>query len=357
MSSRSRVAVRVDATSAIGWGHFKRCLAIAAPLRRQGVRLQWLGRSDASEVAVQVRDAGDEWIELDPDATMPVHDAQACIRHWAKHRPNLALVDHYRLDAHWHRAVRNATGARIAVVDDLANRPLAPDLLIDHNLAADHAAKYRSVLLPGVPMCCGPDHALLGPHYTEHAKAVVRVLPQRVGLVMGATDPQRHAQWALRVLRQQAGWAGNVCVATTSANAGLADLQAALDADGRAELLLDAPHLADFFAGLDLAIVAGGGALWECCCLGVPTVALITVDNHRQSVPPVAAVSAVLGLEAEGQRPEQAQALGQAVRTLLADDGQRQALRQRGMALVDGRGAERVAQRLLKMISRARMRS
>ena len=355
MPQRLLVAVRVDATQAIGWGHLKRCLALAAALRRQGARLHWVGHSDSPAVAAMVRAEGHECTELDGDLNSSEHsperDAHACSRVWAGKQPRLVLVDHYRLDARWHRTLRGATGARIVVIDDLADRLLAPDMLIDHNPAADRIAKYLRVLPAGTPVCGGPEFALLGPAYTSHARAVIRERPRRIGLVMGATDPAGHSPWVLRVLRERVGWRDEVRIASTSGNAGLAVLRVAVQIDGAAELLLDAPNLADFYTGLDVAIVAGGGALWECCCLGVPTVALMTVDNHRQSVPLVAAAGAVIGLDATGQRHEQAQALGLALRRLLDHRGEREALQRRAMAMVDGQGAERVAKRMLALRS------
>jgi len=87
--------------------------------------------------------------------------------------------------------------------------------------------------------------------------------------------------------------------------------------------------------------------MWERCSLGTPTIALITADNQRQSIPLVAAAGAVLGLDAIGQGEALCRELGLLIRRLINSHAERQTLHQRALALVDGRGAERVATAVL----------
>lgn len=345
-----RVAFRVDATAATGWGHLKRCLALAEALRARGARTRWAGRSDSPAVASLLRAAGQRWYDLGPGSASPHSEAVGFALLWSGLRPDLVVVDHYQLDARWHRAARATTGARIVVIDDLADRALEPDLLVDHNPHVDHVAKYREVLTQPVRGCFGLRHALLDPVYAQQEHIDIQAQPRAIGIIMGATDPAGHAPWVLRILRSLAGWGGEVVIATTSANPGLDAVRTAAQTDGNTTLLLDSPHLADVYADLDLAIVAGGGALWECCRMGLPTVALMTTDNHHQSVPLAAAVQAVLALDATGQRPAQAEALGGAVRRLLLRQDQRQALQDQALQLVDGQGAARVAHQALRLL-------
>ena len=50
-------------------------------------------------------------------------------------------------------------------------------------------------------------------------------------------------------------------------------------------LTLDEPDLAAFFARHDLQIGAGGGATWERCCIGAPTIAIVVAANQSAVVP------------------------------------------------------------------------
>lgn len=351
-----RVLVRADATAALGWGHVRRCLSLAQSLRAAGADVRFTGRADSATTRLLAAE-GFAWLPLPTDAAAgdQAADAQATLAMLRQWPATAVVVDHYDLAAPWHEAVRHDSGAAIVVIDDLADRPLAPDLLVDHNPAADHAAKYRAVLGANVPLCTGPRHALLDPLYAARA-AAARTQPaasaevRRVGLFLGGTDPQAHSAWALQVLRRHVGWHGEVLVASTTANPGWRALQTRVLADGRAELLLDLPHLADFHAACDLQIGAGGGALWERCCLGVPTVALIVAPNQRLSVPLLHDSGVLVGVDAIGQTPAQAQALATALAGLLGSADQRAALRRHSLALVDGQGARRTATAVLSLL-------
>jgi UDP-2,4-diacetamido-2,4,6-trideoxy-beta-L-altropyranose hydrolase len=351
-----RIAFRVDATPALGHGHLKRCLALALALRAQGAEIAFAGRwasGSAAGAASDILAAEDiPWSAVPLGDAGPEADAALCVANlpWT---PDAVVVDHYGLDRRWHAEMRAATGARIVVIDDLADRPLAPDLLLDPNPAPDasggHAAKYARVLPAGVPLCGGPGYALLDAAYADHARAAQRDRVETIGLFLGGTDPAHHTAWALRVLRQDVGWTGAVRIASTSANLHLASLRAAAASAG-AVLLLDQPNLADFHASCDLQVGAGGGALWERCCLGVPTIALICADNQRLSVPHAAAEGAVVGLDAIGQTASQAAALAGALRDLIDSPQRRQGLHARALALVDGQGAPRAAAAVLELL-------
>jgi UDP-2,4-diacetamido-2,4,6-trideoxy-beta-L-altropyranose hydrolase len=365
MPAAVRVAMRADASRRIGLGHLKRCLALAQALRAKGAEVAFITRASDVDSAGIVTAAGftllpmprlvDGADELD-DKPPPLaallarrwdHDAadSTCAMHaW---QPQAVIVDHYGIDARWHCAVRTATGARIAVIDDLADRPLAADLLIDHNPSPDHTAKYRAVLRYAAPICGGPAHALLDAAYSVQARCRIEPVLQSIGIFMGGTDPDNFSAFAVRACRAFAGWTGPIQIATTSAHPALAMLRTLQVSDTQLDIILDQPNLAAFHAAHGLQIGAGGGAMWERCSLGTPTIALVTAENQRQSVPLVAAEGAVVGLDAMGQGEALCRELGLLIRRLIDSRPERQTLHERAVALVDGHGAERVATAVL----------
>lgn len=365
MAAPVRVAVRADASRRIGLGHLKRCLALAQALRAQGAEVAFITRASDVDGAGLVSAAGFTLLpmprlgygaEEQDDAPPPLaallarrwdHDAadSTCAMHaW---QPQVVVVDHYGIDARWHCAVRSATGARIAVIDDLADRPLAADLLIDHNPSPDHAAKYRAVLRYAAPVCGGPAHALLDAAFSAQAPCRVEPVLRSIGIFMGGTDPDNFSAFAVRACREFAGWTGPIQIATTSAHPALAMLRTLQVSDPQLDIVVDQPNLAAFHAAHGLQIGAGGGAMWERCRLGTPTIALITAENQRQSIPLVAASGAVVELDAMGQGESLCRELGTLVRRLVDSHAERQTLHERALALVDGHGAERVATAVL----------
>jgi spore coat polysaccharide biosynthesis predicted glycosyltransferase SpsG len=100
----------------------------------------------------------------------------------------------------------------------------------------------------------------------------------------------------------------------------------------------------------DVALVAGGVTLYEACALGVPSVGLAVVRGQRRSVRSFARRRAILDA---GGPPASAAAIARAavgVARLLEEDGLRRNVVNVARRLVDGRGARRVAARILTML-------
>src|SRR5687768_16145746 len=152
-----RVAIRADASSAMGTGHVRRCLSLAEALRPTGAHVEFITRALGTDAAAKIQAAGFP-VHLLPPPSGPVHestpphadwagvpwqqDAEETIR--ALRKTDWLVVDHYAFDARWHKAVAPKLGAQLAIIDDLADRPLHGDVLVDQNLADfDHAEKYR----------------------------------------------------------------------------------------------------------------------------------------------------------------------------------------------------------------------
>lgn len=357
----ARVAIRVDASAAIGTGHLKRCLSLAQALIEAGADVRFVCRELDAVAATVLGGSGTptRWLPAPAQAFTPApdtpphaawagvpqpQDAADTAQTLADWHPDTVVVDHYAFDARWHQAVRDALGCgaqglRVLVIDDTADRALDADALLDHNWALDHRTKYAGRLQRKPLWLCGPRFALLAGAYRGAARYRFHDAVRSVGIFMGGTDPGGVSARVLAACRS-AGFAGPVEVVSTSANPQLTALRDACQRDGNTTLTLDQPDLAAFFTRHDLQIGAGGGATWERCCMGAPTVALALVANQSAVVPGLAALGAV--------RAADEATLPGVLRELIADPAARQSLAERAAALVDGRGAQRVALALLR---------
>jgi len=358
-----KVAIRLDASTAIGTGHLKRMLALAHALRKAGGDIRLVARRLDIDVAALASVEGVATITLPapdgafaPDPAIAhaawagvaqIQDAEqtaAALKAW---QPDAVIVDHYAFDARWHRQVAEALGIVLMVVDDLADRPLAGDWLVDHNFHPDHDAKYAGRLAPGMRMLAGPRYAMLGSVYADAPRHVFAERVSSIGVFLGGVDARADTLRVLAAL-DAAGWTGPVEVVTTSANPGLARLEAAVAARPGTTLTRDLPDLAAFFARHDLQIGAGGGAIWERCCIGPPTLCLVCAENQRLSVPFLDAAGIVMGYDMLVDAPPQPLTLAQLIAAVIEDSPRRRAIRDAAMALVDGRGADRIASALVE---------
>lgn len=357
MAQRPRIAMRMDASARIGTGHVRRCLSLAHALDAAGGEVAFFARDLGIPYTV-IEESPWSLIHLSaPDADAPVdggvaHAAWAGIAQIADAQefcaaardfsPDVVIVDHYAFDARWHDHVRAELGCRIVAIDDLADRAMAVDLVVDHNFHEDHRVKYAQVVSPDTPILGGPRYALLDPVYADAPRYAVREDVRTIGIFLGGSEDGVRSVSIARAL-QQAGFAGTFAIVATSANPAIPALQAAAQADPSIELALDLPNLAGFFATHDLQIGAGGGATWERFCIGAPSVLVPFAANQREAIAPLAACGVAQCLPAEWEMGD----LIDAANELIGDPIRRASVAARAAQLVDGRGIHRVAQAII----------
>lgn len=255
-------------------------------------------------------------------------------------RTDWVIADHYALDARWHRMVAGELHCRVGAIDDLADRPLQVQLLVDHNADPDHGAKYKKVLRPSAPMLGGPRFALLSKRYRRARPYEFKAQVGSIGIFMGGTDPAGATCEALRACREVARFGGDIEVVSASQARHHNELLELARRWPRTHVLSDLPDLSEFFGRHDLQVGAAGGASWERCCLGAPAVVCSIAANQEQVLANLARLGAVRAVA--GEAPA-SQSLGRAVAELLADPGARQAMSRVARGLVDGLGSARVA--------------
>jgi UDP-2,4-diacetamido-2,4,6-trideoxy-beta-L-altropyranose hydrolase len=341
-----RIAVRADGSERIGLGHIRRTVSLAHGLRERGAQVRFYLRRIDVDCAGWVREAAFDatWLG-DGEVRDEASDAAAFLERGAAFAPERVVVDHYRLGADWHRRVRAGGAGALVAIDDLADRPLEVDLLIDPNLAADHRAKYAKRLPAGAEILGGPAYALLAPAYASAPRCEIRADVRRIGIFMGGTDEYNLSETALDACRRELRFAGTVEIATTRHNPHLSCLRQRAERDACQTLLaIDQPDLAAFFVRNDLHVGAGGGATWERCCLGAPAVGVIVADNQLPSLVPLAQAGAVALVAAQ---PASAGDIAAALEPLMADPALRRSMSAAARRLVDGRGARRAAERIV----------
>jgi UDP-2,4-diacetamido-2,4,6-trideoxy-beta-L-altropyranose hydrolase len=357
------VAIRVDASAAIGGGHLQRCLSLAQALHDGGAAVRFIVRELGVDTRPRIEAGGFAMLTLPPpgpgdapDTDVP-HAAWAGVGWRADADQTVAalaaagaasrciVVDHYALDARWHRIVRAELGCDIAVIDDLADRPLDGRWLVDHNPHRDHRAKYGPRWPAASELLGGPAYALLGPAFADAPRHAVAERVHSIGIFVGSSDAAGLSVLALKACREVAQFDGPIEIVTTRANPGREALHRAAAKAAYTQVLEDLPDLSAFFARHDLQIGAGGGATWERCCIGAPSLLLTAATNQNVVVPELDALGVAVGLPATAGVAD----IGAAVRRLIdAPASTRREMSRRAQSLVNGLGARRVALCLLR---------
>ena len=348
-----KVAVRADASAAMGSGHLMRCLCLADALRERGARVLFISHGLPAVLAAQVGARGHDLallptpVETGSDAPQQAwpaarqeEDAAATLVCLQGGAVDWLVADHYGLDRHWESRMRSAAG-RILAIDDLA-REHDCDVLLDQGFHPDPAARYASRLAATTTRLLGPEYAILRP---EFAQARTQVAPRdgdvrRLLVFMGGMDAGNATGLVLQAidLLKRPELLLDVVIGATHPAA--AAIQAFCAGRPGATCHVQAPDMAALLARADLAVGAGGGATWERCALGVPALALALAENQRELLASGARHGFLYA--PDGPVPDAA-ALATHLSALLANSGLRNHLSRRAFETVDGKGAQRVA--------------
>lgn len=331
------VAIRADADSGIGLGHVARCLSLAEALLAFGCRVILVSTSVLPEVLLsKAKGVADCRVMFGRE-----DESQAFVDTIGSDIPDWVVVDSYSIDARWHSVVRRKFGCRLVVIDDLADRPLAADIVVDHNLSRDYRVKYRDIVQPGTRILSGPSYALISSGYEGVIPREPSAMVRSIGIFLGGTDPLGLSGELLRICRTEAGFDGTIEVVSTSANADIDVLRRACEGPLNAKLSIDLPDLIDFYQRHDVYIGAGGGSAWERCRCGVPALVVGMADNQRVVLEALESLGAAICVY--GRRASTLAEISGGLRRMLTDYQLRKRLVAASLELVDGNGALRIA--------------
>ena len=342
--------IRCDSSGQIGYGHLLRCFSLALALREAKFepiflmqRLPANGAALIDEAGLQIR-----WLAI---ASNPVllkeKDARQLIGFAKEENISCVLVDHYGADEEY-LALLNEAGLRLAVIDDLADRDLwAAEWVLNQNLGADFL-DYR--ISPGAVKLLGPSYALLRPEFGVQRQILSRSFSLNdchVLITLGGGESDVLAAHVIEALAGLDKLLRIRCIIGRRGTIG-EELHIAVKCNPhQVELLQDVRDMALQMAWADISINAGGSTCWELACMGVPMLVLALSSDQILNGKSLVAhgLSGYFEIVDEDQPPKN---LAEAVSSLLADPLKRADQARAGQALVDGRGASRVAESLIQ---------
>lgn len=317
----------VDAGPRVGGGHVMRSLTLARALQARGGRCAFLAPAAVAKVLAVFG------ADIEQRAEAGEFDA--------------VVFDHYRLGRADHETM--AAGRPVLVIDDLADRALGADLVVDSG-PARCAQDYASLVPADAQLLLGPAYAPVRSAFAGlRGKALARRggPVRRVLISLGLTDAGGMTR---RVVDAIAPWMAEltVDVAIGGSAPGLPGLRRLAQLDPRLVIHVDSLAMAELMAQADAAVGAAGSTTWERCTLGLPSILLVVADNQRPAARAMAERGAALVVDAEAQDFEAA--LEGSLRRLLTDAGCRAGLATASAAICDGLGADRVAAAFLALI-------
>ena len=352
-----KVAIRVDASEQIGTGHFMRCLTLAKGLIAYGVQVRFVARHLLPHFQKLLTQ---EAVEYELLSSTPQSSAEGRLKHshWlgvsqqvdALHSINALkdsewdwlIVDSYSLDKDWELQMRNSSlFSKLLVIDDLADRYHDCNVLVDQNLQ-QKVNQYEALTPTDSIKLLGPKFSLLREEFRYfHKKVGLRAGEvKRVLIFFGGIDEKNYTLKVANILSNIKVVDFYVDVVVGAGYRAQPEIQE-LCLKHHFVLHVQIDYLADLMAKADIAFGTGGGAVWERCCLGLPTFTIPIADNHYMQVASSASEGLLYEFLPAGGVTE-LEALERHILGFLENFSLRGHISTRGLHTVDGLGVQRV---------------
>jgi len=335
--------IRCDGGGKFGYGHVKRMVALARAMRDHeniGVYFALNGSEDA---AVPIRRAGFDVAMLGAPAGLEaLIDAK---------KPDILLLDGREGPSRAELEKLKRGIAVTAVIDDGHERRLACDYAYYPPVAGAQALDWTgSRTLPRI----GWEWAVLGLNPNIVRKHVAASRPT-VLVSMGGSDPQGLTlRMAMALAPLDSVYRVRFVIGT-----GMKDAQTVarglVTLKKNYETVEGADDLSVEYASADVALCAFGVTAYELAACGIPAIYLGLTQDHASSAASFAqaGMGISLGVAANVSDDE----ILRSVERLLNNSAQRRDMRRRGLALLDGQGAARIAADLAAALSAARLKT
>ncbi len=290
------IALRVDASTQIGLGHFMRCLTLADALKNRGVNTRFLSRNLPNYLQQLLQSKGHEatifesiggkdvcdtlahasWLE-----NTQQQDVSDCVEALSDLSWDWIIVDHYALDKRWESAVSGFV-KKILVIDDIADRPHHADVLLDQNLYLNMQQRYTGLLNADCVQLLGPQYALLRAEFLNQRQT----LRDRSGNVkkllifFGGTDATNETGKTLEAIGMLGVSEVELDIVVGASNTHFAELESQAAKRRNTRIHRQVSNMAELMHTADLAVGAAGSATWERCALGLPALVMSIAENQ-----------------------------------------------------------------------------
>ena len=290
------IACRVDSSTDIGSGHIMRCLTLAEGLRKKNSTVTFICRELPGHLGDLVVEKGfilkllprqtfdfdcqpNTWLKVNWE--VDVNETIAAIGS----KIDLLIIDHYGIDDHWHRKASFIT-SKIMVIDDLANRLLYCDILLDQTFERKEIA-YLPLVRSETILLCGSKYALLREQFSKNRAAAIDKRAKFNGIKQilinfGGVDLANKSGQVLSLLSKIELTPGPRVEIVLGKKPLYLDKikRQAEDYKLNVKILSYVENMSALILKADIAIGAGGSTSWERCTLGLPALIFVDADNQ-----------------------------------------------------------------------------
>lgn len=329
-----KIAIRADGNGEIGFGHLMRMQALAYQFKKRGAKAVFLTRTPEN-----IKNY--EKIGI-PDSYDFHKEDEHLMNFLQSSKTDLLIVDNYKYDQ---ERLDNIAGLDIisVYIDDLNLYEFNVDFVVNGNLYAPRL-NYR-----------GRARFLLGSKYLMLREEFMNVCPREVSrevknilLTFGAADVNNLILKVLDYVQEYRNFATlNWKVVIGPAFSTKKEIEKKVKNHSNIHLYYN-PDIKNLMDNCDISISAAGSTTYELAACGVPTILIVVADNQTNLAQEadLQGIAINLGWYQDVQKND----LFNALDSLIYNYDSRKNMAAKGQKMVDGLGARRIVDILLRIV-------
>lgn len=351
------VVIRADANSKIGMGHVMRCLSVADALLKRGEEVLFVTADDTpvpllTKKGIPYRVLHTDYADMEAelprllDTLRELSQRAESPEEALPQRNNAILVDSYYVTEKYLAALKK----RITTIymDDIYAFSYPVDMLINYNIYGEEMGYEKDTAFADTKLLLGTEYV---PLREEFAVGEQQRTAADGGILIstGGSDSFNLAgQLLTEAMKYDALKEKEYHVVSGSLNPHIGELQALAQKHENIHIHCNVTNMAELMAESEIALSAGGSTLYELCAMGVPMIAFSFAENQERLVQTfVKRGIAQYGgnYRTDGNKMIQNTIAG--LEMLLENENLRAEYREKARTLVDGKGADRIAEAIL----------
>lgn len=337
--------IRADGNEQIGSGHIMRCLSIANALKKKGIAATFITADSASQ-------------ELVASFGFPVICLDTDWRDWSQEIDKMAklikslkiekvLIDSYSVTRTYFQQLRNYT--KIIYMDDINQFVYPVDILVNYNIYAQKMVSKEDYASENTRLLLGCNYVPLREEFRNMRKPARKKVSD-ILITTGGSDSYNFAGTLLRslVTKQYENYSFHVVAGYY--NTHKEELRQLAQKHSNIVLHNQVRQMSKLMQECDIAVTAGGSTLYELSACGVPSISFSFADNQLYGVKEFDEQEIVYySGDIRHNLRECLDNIAGRLNLLIMDEALRIRLASRMQALVDGFGAERIANEIIKL--------
>ncbi|HLD89001.1 MAG TPA: UDP-2,4-diacetamido-2,4,6-trideoxy-beta-L-altropyranose hydrolase [Candidatus Nanoarchaeia archaeon] len=327
-----KIFFRLDYSRKIGVGHLMRCLALAEKINAESI---FLLQKTSPEIIGLIKSKGFGIVEI--NFNNEIEELNKIKKLVAVEKPFTLIIDLYNRSQDYFNELRKIP-SKLVVIDDFAGIRLDADIIISNNFFANNLNynNFRGNIL------LGPKYAFLRKEFENFEERKITKDVKNLLIMFGGADNKNLTTKTLKILRNNGR---NKIVVVGKIFSKIAELKKELKHHKKFELYVDAINISELMKKSDIAISAAGTTMFELAATGTPTLAVAQVEHQKI----VAEACEKAGFAINLGDDEHFQNYLLKYLDELSSSEIRKKLSVSGQKLVDGKGAERVADEIMRL--------